>query len=775
MPGKQRLILLAWALFLVLVLYQVLVNTHIRSDMSAFLPAGESEEQSLLLRELQEGPAARIWLIALHGETPEVLSAVSKDFAYRLRESGRFIQVMNGEEPLDEDSRKKLFKWRYLLNSSVDKDYFSVAHLNAALLERLDDLGSPMSSFQKELIPRDPTAAFTEWLSRQALTTGGPEYVSGVWFSRDHRRALLLVETRAAGMDLDAQQGNYDLIREQLNKAREGAAVQLIVSGTPLFALESRMRIQKESRQLSMFASLFMLLFMGLVYRSPRRVLMTALPLVGGMLSAVASVSLFFGTVHGITLAFGVTLIGVALDYPVHVLSHIHRGEQLAPAVNRIWPTLRLGVLTTLTGYVAMTLTDFTGLAQLGLFSISGLLVAALITRSLLPLIPDSRSQPEPRLLHAASFLDSRPSAVLRMIILVAVIGVLAMVAQSGKTWSNDISELSPVSAELKTQDRDLRAQMGAPEPRYLVLVSAATPERLLQKEETLEPVLAKAVASGYLAATQSAAQILPSQAAQLKRQAALPDTQTLSQRLDEALLDLPFRRELFQPFLDDVEQSRSLAPLLPADLESGSLGVRLEALVRPFHERSVGLIQLSEVSNPGALEKLLQEPGIEGLRFIDLKRATSEILDEFRLEALDRIAWASALIVAILMIGLRDPVRGLRVLLPIILAVGIAASLPILLGDRLNLFHLVSLLLVAGIGLDYALFFSRRESGADHIRTLHALLVCSISTLVVFAMLAASSIPVLHAIGLTVATGVVSAFVLSWLFARQTNHSGLL
>ncbi len=128
-----------------------------------------------------------------------------------------------------------------------------------------------------------------------------------------------------------------------------------------------------------------------------------------------------------------------------------------------------------------------------------------------------------------------------------------------------------------------------------------------------------------------------------------------------------------------------------------------------------------------------------------------------------------------ILVFGLRDHVRGLRVLLPIVLAVGLAASFPVLLGYRLNLFHLVSLLLVAGIGLDYALFFSRREASEDRLRTQHALLVCSTSTLVVFAMLAASSIPVLQAIGMTVATGVLSAFVLSWLFARQNNQTGIL
>lgn len=775
MPIKHRLVLLAWGIFFAVVLFQVLANTTIRSDMSAFLPTGDNEEQALLLKELQEGPAARIWLIALHGETPDVLSAISKDFAYRLRESALFLQVLNGEELLDEATRKKLFEWRYLLNPAVDKDYFSVASLNAALLERLDDLGSPMSSFQKELIPSDPTAAFTGWLSRQVSADGGPQYFNGVWFSKDRRQALLLAETRAAGMDLDQQQKAYTLIKQQLNKAREGAAVKLTVSGAPLFALESRTRIQQESQQLTMMASLFMLLFMGFVYRSARRVLMTTLPLAGGMLAAIACVSFYFGTLHGITLAFGVTLMGVALDYPVHVLSHIHRGEQVGRAVNRIWPTLRLGVLTTLMGYFAMTLTDFTGLAQLGMFSISGLLIAALLTRSLLPLIPDAGRQPVPHLLDAAGYLDRQAPNFLRVAILVVVIALLVLVAQTGETWSDDISELSPISPKLKAQDRALRTQMGAPEPRYLVLLFAETTERLLQKEEALTPFLEQAVTRGYLASAQSAAGILPSRASQLKRQSVLPDAETLGQRLDEALLDLPFRRELFRPFLDDVEHARTLPPLGPSDLETGSLGVRLAGLIRSFHGRSVGLIQLSDVSDPRALEQLLQGVGIEGLRFIDLKRTTNEILDEFRLEALDRIAWASALIVAVLLIGLRAPVRTLRVLLPIILAVGLAASLPILLGERLNLFHLVSLLLVAGIGLDYALFFSRRESGFDRIRTLHALLVCSISTLAVFVMLAASPIPVLHAIGVTVATGVVSAFVLSWLFARQGNHSGLL
>ena len=89
--------------------------------------------------------------------------------------------------------------------------------------------------------------------------------------------------------------------------------------------------------------------------------------------------------------------------------------------------------------------------------------------------------------------------------------------------------------------------------------------------------------------------------------------------------------------------------------------------------------------------------------------------------------------------------------------------------GVELNLFHLVALILAAGLGLDYALFFDHAgDDRDDQLRTLHALVVCSLMTLLVFSLLALSSIPVLRAIGSTVAIGVLGNFVLALLVSRQ-------
>ena len=90
-------------------------------------------------------------------------------------------------------------------------------------------------------------------------------------------------------------------------------------------------------------------------------------------------------------------------------------------------------------------------------------------------------------------------------------------------------------------------------------------------------------------------------------------------------------------------------------------------------------------------------------------------------------------------------------------------------LGVSLTLFHLISLVLVAGLGLDYALFFENAAGDAkERNRALHAILVCSLSTLLVFALLATSSLPVLRAIGMPVAIGVVGNFTLALLLTRR-------
>ena len=109
------------------------------------------------------------------------------------------------------------------------------------------------------------------------------------------------------------------------------------------------------------------------------------LPVLSGVIAGIAGVSLGFGFVHGITLGFGVTLIGEAVDYAIYLFTQTAPGAAPAATLPRIWPTLRLGMLTSVCGFSAMLLSSFIGFAQLGLFTIVGLVVALAVTRFVLP------------------------------------------------------------------------------------------------------------------------------------------------------------------------------------------------------------------------------------------------------------------------------------------------------------------------------------------------------------------------------------------------------
>jgi len=116
-----------------------------------------------------------------------------------------------------------------------------------------------------------------------------------------------------------------------------------------------------------------------------------------------------------------------------------------------------------------------------------------------------------------------------------------------------------------------------------------------------------------------------------------------------------------------------------------------------------------------------------------------------------------------------------LRVLAPMALTTLILLATLHACGIAMNLFHLIALILAAGLGLDYALFFEHAaDDPHEQRRTLHAVLVCSLSTLMVFALLATSSLPVLRAIGLTVTLGVISNFVLALLLTRDREARGV-
>ncbi|MBR0652883.1 MMPL family transporter [Roseomonas terrae] len=735
----------------------------LRSDIADFLPQSRTPEAAFLLRELRDGAATRLLIAGVEGAPAAELAQVSRSMAETLRGSGLFAVVANGVPLLSDAEIDLLFAHRYALSPTTTPNAFTEAALRASFETQLDGLRSSAERIFRRFGFADPTGSFLGlvrgWSSASRVTTE-----NGVWMAAGPR-ALILAETRAAGLDITAQQTAVDAFRHAFQTAGPPEGARLLVSGPGVFAAEAAAAVRADVKLVSTLSFVLVAAFLLWRYRSPMMLAVVAVPLALGTLAGLLVVDLTFGHVHGAALGFGMTMLGVSDDYPILLVTNRAPGEALRDTARRIWPTLRLAVAAAVAGLVPMLASGFPGLAQLGLFAATGLAVSALATRFLLPALLRAEGLPvRPLPERAAHLLLRLPSLrvpVLAGLVLVAV----ALALSGGPRLARDIAELSPVPEPVRMLDGELRAQIGAPDVRVLLSVEGPNAEAALRASEQAAAAL---LAAGVVTGVDHPARYLPSIETQRARLALLPDDATLAARVEAARTDLPFRATAFQPFLTGVAEARGLPPLTPGGLvEAPLLAARLSPLLREEGGRWRALLLPEGVGDPTALRAAAA--GVPGLMLVDIKGETEALLDQGIGTALRWGAVGGVLVLLLLGAG-RGVAGALRIALSLAGALLLTFAALHALGERITVFHLTAALLLAGVGMDYALFVSRtgREDIEDAARALGAVITCMITTLLTFGLLALCRTPVLHATGLTVCIGVASAFLLACTLAPR-------
>jgi predicted exporter len=768
---------LIWALLAGVAAVIVARATYV-ADLSAFLPRAPSATQRLLVEQLRAGPAVHLVLLAIEGGDAATRAQASSRLAARLRADPAFLAVNNGDAAQLERDRQFLFAHRYLLSTEVTAQRFSAAGLHAAIGDSLDGLASPEGLLLKPMFAHDPTGEMLAIID--SLGQGAsPHTTAGVWSSPDGARALLMVQTRAAGSDTDAQQAALEAIRAAFAWAvaslpdASRAGLRLLMSGPPVFAVASRAIIKGEVLRLSCLSAALIAVLLSAVYRSLPALLLTLVPVASGALAGVAAVALGFGAVHGLTLGFGVTLIGEAVDYSIYLF--IQSGSDFRGAV---WPTIRLGVLTSICGFAALLPSAFPGLAQLGLYSIAGLIAAALVTRFVLPSWAQrvrsirDLAGPGSALADALAWLSRGRWALA----LVALGAGVALYEQRHALFSRELSALNPVPKADQALDERLRADAGAPDVRYVAVTVAATREQALVQAQALGARLAPLVEAGVVAGFETPTRYLPALATQRARQGSIPPAAELRARLAAALAGLPVSANVLQPFVADAEAARLGAPLTEASLAGTSFAAAADALLVRSGDGWAALLPVAVASgDPSAraaaqLHAAVSADPLAHAALLDLKGEADRLYSGY-LAAAGRLALAGlAAIVLLLALALRSPARVARVVLPLALAVVTVAGALAAAHRQLTILHIVGMLLTVAVGSNYALFFDRnsaRPHEGSVPRTLASLLIANMATVVAFGVLALSRVPVLADLGSTVAPGALLALLFSAMLAR--------
>ncbi|MEH6579261.1 MAG: MMPL family transporter [Amphritea sp.] len=547
----------------------------------------------------------------------------------------------------------------------------------------------------------------------------------------------------------------------QLNQS----GVTVSMSGMLLHAAAGAQQAKTEISTIGLGSLLGIIITMLLIFRQFKPLILMLFPVAIGCITAAAVTMLIFGRVHLVTFAFGAGLVGVSIDYALHFLCE-RRVSSSGHILRKILPGLLLGLLSSVIAYAAQALAPFPGLRQMAVFSVVGLSASWLTVVLWFPLLTH-RDSKQP--LAVADKLDGVRKRFPRiegnpvLIMLLLITTVVAASSLWNSRSQDDIRLLQTSPTSLLAQEQSVQKTLGISSSSQFLLISADTLEQCLQKEELLIPRLEKLQAAGLLSGYQAVSSVLPS----MRRQA---ENVALMQRLyDQQLTPFYGLLKVSASGYSDARLSLERAEklrLTPDVWQQQQGSESWKDLIVKNDESAATVIRLSGALDDEVRQKLMAISDTEsGVSYIDQVQNISELMGTYRSQIIQWVMMAYLCVLLILL--LRYKTQVWRVVMPPLLASVITLAVLVQLEQGINLFHLMALILVLGIGLDMGIFLMETGEAA------HTWLAVSLSTytsLLAFGLLALSDTPVLHHFGLTVLIGLALVWLLAPLMRKDNS-----
>jgi predicted exporter len=764
------------ALALVLLLFAcmamvVIPRLRIETNLLALLPStAENQVQLGAVRRFAERSSRELVFVVGTSERAK-LRAAGLAFTNALEKSGAFARIDYLVDDRYIAAARAERKFRSVMLSARHRD--QLVHGDTTSLEResLRAAFTPLGMIRPFGIADDPlgiaSAAFTE-----ALPGAGRARLDGdilIVAAPEADWAVVRAATAGDPYRTETQRAVIAAIDAGRDAALKVAGdARIDGSGVILHAAAAASKAQDE---ISIFGGIDLaavVLLIVLVFRMLRPLLFTLATLAVATCAAIAACQYAFGQVHILTLTFGTSLIGVSVDYSLHYF--VNRMRDGAAKPHDITPALMLGCTTAVAGYLSLLIAPIPGLRQIALFSAVGLVVACAIVILLYPGLdrrPMPRSVPAWVTRFASAHVETLLPRAVWWVLLLLLVGATILGIARLKT-RDDVRALQRPPPALVASEARVRALLGVEFDTRFVLVTAPTPEQVLQRLETLHPTFVRLVATGKIRGFMSPSPSLASQSRQ-RADRALLEQQVYSRN---GALERVMRRLGFD---ENAVTTRTAAFAAARDqLFTPSLWLAspLSAPVRHLWLGELGkshaaVVLLDRTEAPAAVRAAVES--VPGVFYVDQVADISRVLGDYR-----RIAgWLMIVVLAVMVACLLVFYRNRVALLTAIpAAAGLAFTLATLglIHEPINLFHVLSLLLVLGLGVDYAIILREGRS----LQALLAVFLSMTATLISFGLLGFSSVAFVRSIGITVALGVAFTFLIAVAARpRRTSEHG--
>ncbi|MCH2185386.1 MMPL family transporter, partial [Myxococcota bacterium] len=736
-----------------------LFTFEISGSITHFIPDHAEARQVQLTLDLLDSPLSRRMVLSIQGG--EARNPVTAGLVNRLRKHPEVTWVESNqlsEETIREVSEIYFERRIYFVSENPEQEIpalFEPIALRKQARRLKENLSAPDSILFSRTSQADPLGFFPKILDRIGQLQPLKDPTAEVDY------ALIFIGLRSSPFEATKQENLVQFIQREfeLLAQQQAAPLQLQKSGGNLFAIASEKSIRRDVNLVSSLSIVAVCGIFLLFFGSLRSLFVAFLTPFAGFLFALALSAGPDRPIHGITLAFGFVLIGVAIDSPIHLMT-AHSLQKTRGTAFRSARQLRASLIfsaaTTTLAFLSLSLSGFPGLSEMGSFAAMGIPVGLAFTLYASPafILKSQKTTRTQRFItegfaRVGRRLDRYPGIPIFILTSMLVLPALGL---SQVRWDDDPSALMQMDPKILKEAQLVQSRYGEFDAGRLVIGLAPDSESALILSETVQQRLQPLVESGAISGLGSVSELLPSVALQERNLAALQAVPQLEAKIREGFAQEGFRDNAFTSFYEAVAFPSS-PPLQPRDLQGSFLEKALSMLPIVEGERA-SITLLRGPLNSEAIKSALSD--LKNVFYIDQKAILSDVYRSYRRSTIRMIGIGAVIVLVSLLVRYRDAFNAVMAALPAALGISCTLGLFGIFGIPINVASAISLLVVLGMGADYGIFAvdSAGEREAE-TATLSSLLVSCLTSVFVFGVLALSSQPVLRTIGFTTAIGV--------------------
>lgn len=637
----------------------------------------------------------------------------------------------------------------------------------------------PTGMFSADQLTRDPFGLDEIILSKLAAFQAEASgiHISGSRIISQDETCLLIMASPAFPA-VDTRQSAKLFAFLNREKARVTTAfenqIHIGFSGNHVATLDNSATIQADVKKAILVMSAGILVIGFFFFGRFRYVLLIFVPTLVSLTFASALLSFFTHEISAIAIGCGAVLLGITVDFGIHILFSV---DTLGTAhtnaiISRLKKPIATGAATTMAAFGCLIFSSLPGQRQMGFFTITGILGAALfaifVLKYFVLFLPQKPKKPLVSLVKACDFLmDFRKKHFLWISLICLLAFGFSLTGLKNFKFEGDVSALNHLTPETQKDMDKFLATWGGTSPS-VVLVEGKTLEQALEKNDELFKLL-KGM-EDQVDQIASLSDIFPSKA-QRKRQYEnfqkfLPNQRidALEKTLAAASLVNKFSMDAFDPFFEDLR-----APKTPFTRKDFTPTV-LDPLIKSkliFQKDSVLALTTLNIKDKSKIPDIVSriKTKLPQARFLDKRHFVDKItiLVASQFKRLFLLAAGAMILTLFVFLGRIKLV--LITITPVFLSAIMTAGIMGLLGICVNLISILFIIFVFGVGVDFSIFLVHHElnkTPGDSQITAGAVIICAMTTIGAFTCLAFAQHNALYSIGVAGLTGMLASLVLS-------------